>query len=197
MIRAPRAWSRKLDISSDPSERFLYSPLMRPSQLQVTSGTAYWAFIGRTTSRSLPKYISAYCAVVGSDTTGAHAAEVALARTNTPPNKANQTLTKIVAAAMNQAGADQDFELSVGVKRNATAFTTVIEAGVYLWAGIRCALDTTQPNLHAITRDHGRGFTLTTAASGALTGAGPWTGVLTSTTAGANGVAIDLVVEFD
>lgn len=151
----------------------LHGPLATGTLLLI-SGTAYFVFLGRVATAFIPKYVKGMCGTIGS---GSQTAELGLFSTPLPPNGASQSVTKIEATDTITA------LTGTGVKQNSSAFTTSVAAGTYLWAGMRTAMATTQPTMQALLRDYGRGNILTTAASGALTGAGPWTGATIAATA--------------
>ena len=161
-------------------------PLCTGGQFSSVSGTAYWVYLGMVLKTSVPKHVEFYVRIVGA---GAQTAEAALAYTDGPPDKSNQTLSKIVATGT------LDSLTSLGVKRNTSAFATTVYAGTHLWAGLRVAMATTQPGLLGLQHDWAEGYLLTTASSAALTGAGPWTGSII--TPSANAETPDLRVTLD
>lgn len=144
--------------------------------LLLISDTAYFVYLGRAVAAFTPAYVKAFCGTSGS---GAQTAELGLFSSPAPPNAANQSLTKLVATGTITS------LTGTGVKQNTTPFATQIAAGTYLWAGMRTAMATTQPTMQALNRDYGRGNLLTTAAAGALTGSGPWTGSIVAASASA------------
>ena len=145
---------------------------------------AYFVYIGKTTAEITPKYVEFWVTTISA---GTQVMEVGLFSTPAAPNKAAQTVTKLVATGT------VDATNATGVKRNTTNFSTAIAAGTHLWAGIRTYHATTQPTVLSLSHDFEHGEVLTTAAATALTGAGPWTGaVITGATY--NDVAPDLVV---
>ena len=152
-----------------------FGDVVAMSTLLTTSDTAYWVYMGYTLKSITIKYVEVRVTTGGA---GAQTAEVALASSTSPPNKGNQTLTKLTAD-----GTLGDLT-TTGVKRNTTAFNSgngyACAAGVHLWAGIRTAMATTQPTFRSVGEDYGGGQYLTTATAGALTGAGPWTGTISS-----------------
>jgi hypothetical protein len=143
--------------------------------LALTSGTAYFVYLGRTVIAFVPKYVEFYVSTIGA---GAQTAEVGFFSTPTSPSKAGQTVSKLISTGT------VDSVTSNGVKRNTNFFSTSISAGTHLWAGIRTAMATTQPTLWSFGMDMTQGFILRTAASGALTGAGPWTGAIVAAATG-------------
>ncbi len=139
------------------------------SGLLLVADTAYFVYLGRASRSMTPKYVEFYVVTGG---TGAQTAEIGLFSTPLPPNKSSQVLTKLVAN-----GTLGDLT-TTGVKRNTSALATGIQAGTYLWAGIRTNMATDQPTMFAIFGDFGQGSVLQTATAGVLTGAGPWTGAI-------------------
>jgi hypothetical protein len=157
-------------------DNILRSPLdHHPSSfLTMVADTAYFVYLGRTTRAITPKYVEFFVYTAG---TGAQTVEVGFFSSPAAPNKANQSLTKLVSD-----GTVSDLT-TTGVKRNTNAFATAIPVGTYLWAGIRTNMATTQPVVYGQGQDWNQGACLSTAAAGALTGAGPWTGATIGTSA--------------
>jgi hypothetical protein len=147
----------------------------------LISGTAYFVYLGMTTSPFVAKFVEFHVSTGGS---GAQTAEVGFFSSSVSPNKANQSLSKIISTGT------VDSLTSTGVERNTNAFTNTIPAGTHLWAGIRTAMATTQPTLWGLAIDMGQGQILSTASAGALTGTGPWTGAII--TASTSGICPDL-----
>jgi hypothetical protein len=149
--------------------------ILRPSETaynsggQLVSDRAHFVYLGLTTQVITPKYVRVAIVTGG---TGAQTAELGLFSTPLSPCFANQELTKLVATGTCDAMA------TAAISKNTSAFNTAIPAGTHLWAGIRCAFATTQPTPRSVTEYHGTGEFLYTATAGALTGAGPWTGVV-------------------
>lgn len=138
---------------------------------QMVNNQAQFVYVGRTIAAVTPLYVEFYLSVVG---TGAQIAEVGIFSTPAPPNKAaGQTLTKIEALSPVDS-----LTVGVGVKRNTNPFSTLVAANTYIWAGIRTAMGANQPQIVGLVNDLSEGFVLKTAGSGALTGAGPFAGVL-------------------
>jgi hypothetical protein len=135
----------------------------------TTSGTAYWVYVGQVATSCTVARVEF---VVGTAGAGAQTAEVAIASSPAAPSKAGQSLTKLAATGT------VDSLIATGVKRNTTTLATTVAAGTHLWAGLRTALATTQPQILGLAGDFNEGQYLTTAASGVLTGAGPFTGAL-------------------
>ena len=140
------------------------------------SGTAYWVYVGRTVEQITINGISLHVATAGA---GAQTAEMALASTPTAPSRLGQTLTKLGASS------SMSSLTTTGTKRPLSAFGVVVPAETHLWVGFRQAMATTQAVPYAIGNDLGQGNVLQTAAAGVLTAAGPWVGVIPTSTVGA------------
>lgn len=176
----------------DVRERTLYPALGTFSvgsvaTVQPSSGTAYFVYLGRVASAFTPKYVKLYQAAAG---TGSQTAEVGLFSSTTPPNKANLTLTKIVATGT----VDDMTTGSPVMKGNTSAFATSVAAGTYLWAGARIVMGSSQPTCGTIRNDLLTGAHLVTTGASALTGAGPFTGSLTTN---ANDPLLALIATLD
>jgi hypothetical protein len=160
----------------DTSQRILMSNLA-PSNagFLLISGTAYFVYLGKTTSSITPKHVEFHVSTVGS---GSQTAEVGFFSSTSAPNKANQDLTKLVSTST------VDALNGTGVKRNTSAFSTAVNAGTHLWAGIRTAMATTQPTIWGVGTDMAQGQVLRTTSAGVLTGTGPWTGAIITAATG-------------
>lgn len=146
--------------------------------LLLISNTAYFVFLGRVVTEFTPAYLNVMCQTVGTST---QTAELGFFSTPAYPKyNTSQSLTKITST-----GTITSLTSGTGVKRNSSAFTTSIAAGTFLWGGMRTAMAGNQPTMNAINRDYARGNVLTTAAAGALTNSGPWTGAVVSASASA------------
>ena len=137
--------------------------------LTLTSGTAYFVYLGRTVTTLTPKHVEFYVSTAGS---GAQTAEAGFFSSPNSPNKGAQTVTKLVSTGT------LDSLTTTGVKRNTAAFATSVPAGIHLWAGLRTAMATTQPAIAGLCMDFSQGRILSTVSSGVLTGTGPWTGAI-------------------
>lgn len=149
-------------------QRTLASSLPTIAGALNTSGTAYFVYLGKTTKAITVNRVEFLVTTAGA---GAQTAEVGLFSTPSAPNRANQSLTKIVATGT------VDSLTATGLKRNTNAFAQSVAAGTHLWAGIRTAMATTQPTIVGHSLDLGDARILLAAASGVLTGAGPFSGV--------------------
>ena len=134
--------------------------------MTMISGTAYWTYVGYRPIAEVVKRIRLYVVTGG---TGAQTAEVAVSTSTTAPTGSNITLTKVWA--------DGSLDALTGTGRlgNSADNSTALSGDAHCWVGIRSAMATTQPTVRALAYDFGDGYLATTAASGALTGAGPWT----------------------
>lgn len=147
----------------------LQSRLPSISVFSLNDGTGYFVYVGKLSTQRTPLYVEFH---VSSGGTGAQTAEVGLFSTPNGPSKAGQSLTKLVAT-----GTVDDLT-TTGIKRNTSAFATAVAAGTHLWAGIRTSMATNEPTISALSRDMSQGHILDCAGSGALTGAGPFSGAL-------------------
>lgn len=138
--------------------------------LTTDEDKAYWQYLGYFSEIPEGKRLVVRAWVITSGT-GASVAEMAVASSDAAPDRGNQTLTKIAAAAVSDDLAAVTGTIEVGL-------TDTEGASGHLWAGIRTAMATNEPVLLAVANDMGQGEILVTATSGALTGAGPWTGAL-------------------
>jgi hypothetical protein len=155
------------------SQRLLTSALPTIAGAALTSGRAYWVYVGRTVKAITVNGIECWLTNIG---TVSQTAEVALASTPSAPNRAaSQTLTKIAAT-----GALDSLTSGTGLKRNSTAFNQVVFASVHLWAGIRVAMSLTQPSMFGLTGDWNDGQILITSGASALTGSTTWSGAVLS-----------------
>lgn len=125
------------------------------------TGTAYYVYVGRMVQDVTPKFVEFQITTVGA---GTDTKEVGLFSSPSPPNKSAQTLTKIVATGTVDSGT------SLGMKRNTSAFATVVPKGTHLWAAFRGALGTTQITAGGLAGDMAQGAVLFTTGLGALTG---------------------------
>jgi len=135
----------------------------------LISATAYFIYLGRTKKAITPKYIEFHVSTIGA---GTQTAEVGFFSTPVAPNKAAQSVSKLVSTGT------VDALTATGVKRNTTAFATSIPAGTHLWAGIRAVMVTTQPTIWGLGIDMAQGRILSLASATVLTGAGPWAGAI-------------------
>lgn len=164
-------------MSAPGSQRIYASTLSSDGGVNpTTSGTAIFVYVGQTSSPIVCKYVEFYVGTAGS---GAQTAEVGLFSTPSAPNKANQTLTKLVAD-----GTVDNLTAGNATKRNTTAFNGgagyTVPGGTHLWAGIRTAMATTQPACTRLLIGMKQGQVLQTAASGALTASSTFAGVTQS-----------------
>lgn len=144
----------------------------------TVSGVAYWVYVGRLTSATTLANVELVVTTGGS---GAQTAELALASSVTPPNRAAKAITVLAT----QAPGDLT---GTGVIRGSSAFNYSVrekDVGLYLWAGIRTAMATTQPTTSGHTLDCSDGQILSTAAAGVLAVGTTYTGALITHSASA------------
>ena len=134
----------------------------------LTSGTAYWTYLGRIPHRMATGKVKTNVSVIA---VGAQTAECAFATSLYAPDGLNMALTVVGAASWTTA--------LTGLGPNASnPAVAAIPAGSHLWVGIRTAMATTQPTLlGTLGGEDGCGYNLTTAAAGVLA-AGPYTGTV-------------------
>ena len=126
------------------------------------SGTAYFVFLGLVRHDFTPTYVKFHVTTKGA---GAQTAEVGFFSSPAAPNNAGQTLTKLVAD-----GTVDSLTASDGVIRgNTSAMATSISAGVFLWAGVRTAMATTQPTYAGLRGDISLGCILSLAGADTFT----------------------------
>ncbi len=134
----------------------------------TVSGTAFWIYLGFIEVPVTILTIRYYLKVLG---TGAQTAELALASTPLAPNGATQTLTKIFAATVSAS-------LTAGLGTKTQTLSQAITAGTDLWAGIRVAMASSQPDFSYVGGAYGDGRILLTTGTGPLTGDTSWTGTV-------------------
>lgn len=148
---------------------FAHVPTVVDTGLLLITNVAYWVYQGYFPTAVTTAKIAFHIVTAG---VGAQTAEMALASSAAAPNRAaTQVLTKIAGGAI--GGGVINLASATGIQAFTLAGT--IPAGTHLWAGIRTAMATDQPTLLARANDFGQGIVRSTAAAGALTGAGPWT----------------------
>ena len=164
-------------VLDDSSSQRVFMSCLAPggAGFLLISGTGYWVYLGRTKRAITPTRVEFHVSTIGA---GAQTAEVGFFSTPAAPNKAAQSVTKLVSTGT------VDALTSTGVKRNTAAFATSIPAGTHLWAGIRTAMATTQPTIWGIGVDMAQGQILVKTSAGVLTGTGPWAGVIVAAATG-------------
>lgn len=156
------------------TQRTLKSRLTSPgTSFTLISGTSYFVYLGRTVTPITPKYIEFYLDVVSAGDVAVF--EVGLFSSPLAPNKASQTLTKLVSTAACDALAS-----GLGVKRNTSNLATLIPAATHLWAGCRAANTgtPTQPSIAGLLYDNLHGEILLAAGSAAFSATASYTGAL-------------------
>lgn len=149
--------------------RIALSPLPPVGTITPTSGTAYWAFLDVREKGETFNYLNCYVTTGGS---GAQTAEFSIAVIPTMPDRASKTIAKLVAT-----GSVGDLTTN-GIKRNTSPFNHTLAVRSILIGGIRTAMASAQPGLRGLLNDNENGQVFQTAASGVLTGTGPWTGAV-------------------
>lgn len=169
-------------------QRIFRSALQGVAGAILASGTGYFVYVGQVAQPVTVKFVEFVVSTIGA---GAQTAEVGLFSTPLAPNKANQSLTKIVATGT------VDSLITTGVKRNTASFNQALVPGTHIWTGFRGAMATTQPQMLGLSSDYAQGQYLLAAASGVLTGAGPFTGVVQAADTAMTWRAPDLCVVQD
>jgi len=139
---------------------------LRGGTFATVSQTAYFVYLGWCAELVTPAFVNTSQTFASATVT---TAEMGFFSTPAPPNRANQTLTKIVSGAFTGTG--------TGLKRNSSAFTTALTVPVHLWAGIRINA-TTSGTFSALARDWSSGNLLRLAAAGTFSGNSTFAGVL-------------------
>lgn len=177
-------------IEQETTQRIFESGLSKSIQTAgsflLISGTAYCVYVGRATKTFTAAFIEYHVQAVGA---GAQTAEVGLFSSPNPPNKSNQTLTKIAATGTLNA------LTATGVGRNTSSLAQAIAAGTHLWAVLRTAMATTQPTLVGLVGDKAEGRIQTLAGASALTGVSSLAATIPSASALTN--CPDLAVTLD
>jgi hypothetical protein len=151
----------------------LRSALSTLGSFTLVSGTAYFAYLGRTVAELTPTHCR-FHAFAGAS--GGGPCEVGFFSTPSAPEGGVQTLTKLVSGTVSEWATD-------GVKGNTAAFDTLIRPGVHLWAGLRIE-DAVMPDVVGLTGDMELGYVLEQAGATAFADATSWTGSLVTLTAG-------------
>lgn len=152
------------------SYHFYQSRMPIFSTMILTSGTAYWVYVGVAPDATPIKFMEIFMAVVG---LGTQVAEVAIASTPAGPDKTGKTYTVVAVT-----GTVDSLLATLSTKHNSSTFAFTPTAGTHYWVGIRTAMATTQPTFSALTGDMGTGDLQTTPASGVLTLNSTYTGTI-------------------
>lgn len=142
-----------------------------------TSGTAYFAYIGKLTKNLTFSSIFFNVAIGGG---GAQTAEVGLFASVSAPTAGDLSLTKLGATG------SIDSLLSTGIMRNSVDLATAVVSGTFLWVGLRIVMGASQPSIYTIGGSPTNkvklgGHTLRLAGSSPLTDPGPFAAVYTDT----------------
>lgn len=170
------------------AQRIFQSGLTVVPASLTTTGVGYWVYVGQRESAVTVKFVEF---IVNTAGVGAQTAEIGIFSSPTAPNKANQTLTKLASTATVNS------LLATGICRNTASFAQAVAANTHLWAGIRIAMVTTQPQVLGLANDYAEGQILSAAAPGVLTGAGPFTGSIIAADTSAFWRVPDLRVTLD
>ena len=141
----------------------------------LTSGTAYFVYLGLLTQGITPGHVLFYVFGAGA---GAQTAEVCCASTPSAPNRANQTVT-VLSAITN---ANITTLTTTGLKTQTGGSFSAVPAGTHLWIGIRTAMATTQPSIYGLYFDNGQGAVLRTAGASAFAASNTYTGSVQTAT---------------
>jgi hypothetical protein len=166
----------KLNMDDSKGKNIVYCQTVLSSNLApgtagflLISNRAYFVYLGMVINSIIVKYVEFHVSTAGG---GAQTVEVGLFSSPLAPNKANQSVSKIISTGT------VDSLTGTGVKRNTAAFTNTIPVGTHLWAGIRTAMAAAQPTIFGLAIDMAQGQVLSTSSAGVLTGTGPWTGAI-------------------
>jgi len=136
---------------------------------QISSNVAHWCYLGYRPAGEVIKTVAFAVSTAGA---GTQAAEVCIATSATGPTGSGITVTKL------WADGTVDSVLSTGVKGNTTPNTVPLANDSHVWAGIRIAMTgegSSNPTLHVLQRDWGRGVLAWTTSAGVLTSGSSWT----------------------
>ena len=142
----------------------------------LVSNTAYFCYIGYFPTNTVINHVTE--PYIRTYAVGTEVAELGIFSTPSAPDGTAKVFTKLISTGTTSGFTAGDAS-SLTVS-NVGAFNLTVAAGTYVWAGVRCAQTTSTPNMEALGYDFGVGACQTTSAAGALTGAGPWTGVAVS-----------------
>lgn len=156
-------------VSADRHVRIFRPMLSGHNRTSTTDNMAYWCYVGRVRQDVTIDYVEFLVMTAGA---GSQTAEVGLFSTPSAPNKAGQTMTKIVATGTVDS-------LTVGgVKRNTSAFSQAVARGTHLWCGLRINMATTQPQVAMLTGDLSEGAILILSAAAVFTSVSTQAGVI-------------------
>jgi hypothetical protein len=167
----------RLSLGVDHYQRCLSSPFNSFVNAVTTNNQAYFVFLDRTPEEKLIKNVNF---TIGTSGRGTQTAEVGLFSTSLPPCKSGLVFTKLTFsdAVTNMEGG------SPKLCQNITGFVNtsgyLVASGIYLWAGYRVSMVTTQPNVRQISAvDNGRGYVQIQASAPRFSGniAG-WSGTI-------------------
>ena len=158
-------------------KRCFSSPFTAFANAVTTNNQAYFVFLGRTPEEKIIKNVNF---TINTSGRGTQTAEVGLFSTSLPPCSSGLIFTKLVYSD----GVTDMLGGSPKVCKNITGFVNnsgyLVASGIYLWAGYRVSMVTTQPNVRQISAvDNGRGFVQIQASAPRFSGniAG-WSGTI-------------------
>jgi hypothetical protein len=163
---AAKAASGGSALAIEDGGRIISSALPTIAAAATTSGTAYFVYMGRLTRNVVLNYVELY--IPSTAGSGAQTAEIGVFSTPLAQSGVAQSMSKIVSTGT------VDSLTTTGVKRNTADFNTAALAGTQVWCGFREAMATTRPQPFGLAFDYAQGRVQTLAASGVLTGAGPF-----------------------
>lgn len=170
----PRFW---VGAEGGYGQNFLRSSLPSSTAgFTMVSGDAMFVYLGLVKVARTVNFVKFFVGTIGA---GAQTAEVGLFSTPAAPNGSGQSLTSLGSTNA------LDALTATGIKGNSNPLAVAVPAGTHLWAGLRTAMVTTQPAIGGVGLDYAQGHILKCAASGVLTGAGPFVGTVLAAAASA------------
>ena len=153
-------------------------PVLGPGAVATVSveDRAYFLYLGKCVYADVIQYVQAVATVAGGNATPG---ELGIFSSASGPagSATSLSISKVEATGTISSLA------GTGIIVNTSAFTTALVAGTHYWLGIRTAITAgsgAEPTFQSCAYHLGTGCLLTTATAGALTGAGPWTGITPS-----------------
>lgn len=151
----------------------LRSRLPVATGVALTSGTAYWVFVGRVARSTTFNKIITNVGTIGA---GAGNVQFAVATSPDAPARGPQVLTVQAFTVLLNT-------LATGDQANSDNLGYLATSTDYLWVGVRSALATTQPVLGGLAGDRGTGEILATAGAAVFTLGASYTGALIASAA--------------
>lgn len=167
----------RLSRDLDHYQRCLSSPFNSFVNAVTTKNQAYFVFLGRTPEEKLIKNVNF---TINTSGRGTQTAEVGLFSTSLPPCKSGLVFTKLTFsnAITNMEGGSPKLCQNITEFVNTSGY--LVASGIYLWAGYRVSMVTTQPSVRQISAvDNGQGYVQIQASAPSFTGniAG-WSGTI-------------------